>query len=252
VRFPVLLRAVALAAMLYVTVQAQRPAAPAYRVGADVSAPILLHKVEADYTEEARAARLQGTVSVYVVIGEDGRAHDLKVVKGLGLGLDEKALAAVAEWHFLSGQKDGQAVPVEGAIDISFRLPLEEGGLSLARMAFSTPQGGQPALLSAQYRPIAGLPDKAEFRVSFDVDQQGRPVNVHVDQSSDPQYDDDVIALIREWRFQGALTSGSAFQGHASIDLTRGLEVPAAVPMPFLNGVKVDMRDIPAPKKKNP
>jgi len=238
--------------MLYVTVQAQRPAAPTYRVGADVSAPILLHQAEPEYSEEARAARLQGTVVVHAVIGEDGRAHDLKVVKGLGLGLDEKALASVAEWHFLAGEKDGQAVPVECSIEISFRLPLEEGGLSLARMAFSAPQGSQPALLSAQYRPIAGLPDKAEFRVSFDVDRQGRPVNVHVDQSSDPQYDDDVIALIREWHFQGALNSGSAFQGHASIDLTRGLEAPDAGQVVKFNGLEgtIQMQTVPIPKKK--
>jgi TonB family protein len=248
VRFSALTRAVVITALLYVTVQAQRPAAPAYHVGADVEAPVLLRKVDPEYTEEARAARLQGTVVVSTVIGEDGRAHDLKVVKGLGLGLDEKALESVAAWHFLAGKKGGQAVPVESTIEVNFRLAEDGGDLWLSRMAFTSPQGGQPALVSAQYRPIAGLPQNAEFRVSFDVDPQGRPINVRVDKSSNPEYDDDVIALIREWRFQAALNNGSAFQGHGSIDLTRGLG--AQPPAPQIIGPVPNQIMVPAPKKK--
>ena len=72
------------------TPPASHPSAATYTMKrADVKAPSLVHKEEPEYSEEARAAGLQGTVIVQVVIGLDGLAHDARIVKGLGLGLDE-------------------------------------------------------------------------------------------------------------------------------------------------------------------
>jgi len=98
------------------------PASTAARVGNGVSAPVLLYKTEPEYTEEARLAKYQGTVLVYVEIGPDGKAHNMKVVRGLGLGLDEKAIEAVAKWKFKPGQKEGQPVTVQATIEVNFRL----------------------------------------------------------------------------------------------------------------------------------
>jgi TonB family protein len=55
-------------------------------------------------------------------IGEDGLAHNIQVVRGLGLGLDEKAVQAIQQWIFKPGMKDGQAVPVRANIEVNFRL----------------------------------------------------------------------------------------------------------------------------------
>jgi len=85
-------------------------------------APRLIQKVEPEYTEEARKARLQGTVLVYVKVTPDGRATDMKVLRALGMGLDEKALECVAKWRFEPGTKDGHAVTVEAQIEVNFRL----------------------------------------------------------------------------------------------------------------------------------
>ena len=63
----------------------------AFRVGGGVSAPALLYKVEPAYSEEARAAKYQGTVLLYCEIGPDGRASHIRVLESLGLGLDEQA-----------------------------------------------------------------------------------------------------------------------------------------------------------------
>jgi TonB family protein len=93
-----------------------------FRVGAGVSAPKLLSKVEPQYTEEARFARFQGTVVVYAEIGADGLAHNLQVIRGLGLGLDEKALEAIDRWRFHPGSKDGNPVTVAATIEVNFRL----------------------------------------------------------------------------------------------------------------------------------
>ena len=103
---------------------AAAPALPAdvYRIGRGVSAPVPLQRTEPDYSEEARAARLQGTLVVTVVVGTDGLAHDVRVVQGLGLGLDENALEAIGQWQFKPGVKDGQPVKVAATIEVNFRL----------------------------------------------------------------------------------------------------------------------------------
>ena len=85
-------------------------------------APKLIYKVDPEYTEEARKAKYQGTVLVYVKVTPDGRPTDLKVLRSLGMGLDEKALECVAKWRFEPGTKDGQAVTVEAQIEVNFRL----------------------------------------------------------------------------------------------------------------------------------
>lgn len=85
--------------------------------------PILLTKVEADYTEEARAARLQGTVSLEAVFDEEGYATNIRVTHALGMGLDRKAIEALQQWVFQPGTKDGKPVRVRGKIQINFRLP---------------------------------------------------------------------------------------------------------------------------------
>jgi TonB family protein len=94
----------------------------AVRMASGVSAPVLLLKVEPEYTEEARAAKYQGTVLVYVEVGPDGNAHNMQVVRGLGLGLDEKAIEAVNKWKFKPGAKEGQPVTVQATIEVNFRL----------------------------------------------------------------------------------------------------------------------------------
>jgi TonB family protein len=93
-----------------------------FRVGGGVSAPVLLSKTEPEYSEEARKAKHQGTVMLYVQIDPSGHATNIKVVKSLGLGLDEKAMEAVQKWKFSPGKKDGKPVTVEATIEVNFRL----------------------------------------------------------------------------------------------------------------------------------
>jgi TonB family protein len=93
-----------------------------YRIGGGVSAPALIAKVEPEYSEEARKAKFQGTVVLYVVVDENGKPRDLRVIRPLGLGLDEKAIEAVMKWRFRPGMKDGKPVAVAATIEVNFRL----------------------------------------------------------------------------------------------------------------------------------
>ena len=93
-----------------------------FRVGGGVSAPVLLYKVEPEYSEEARKAKFQGTVLLYVEVDPSGRATHIRVQRSLGLGLDEKAIEAVKKWKFRPGYKDGKPVTVVATIEVNFRL----------------------------------------------------------------------------------------------------------------------------------
>lgn len=93
-----------------------------YRAGGGVSSPVLLTKVEPEYSDEARKAKIQGTVILYVEVDPSGRARNPRVVQSLGLGLDEKAMEAVSKWKFRPGYKDGRPVTVVATIEVNFRL----------------------------------------------------------------------------------------------------------------------------------
>jgi protein TonB len=94
----------------------------AYKIGGGVSQPILITKIEPEYSEEARKAKWQGTVQLEIVVDEHGMPKDLRIKRALGLGLDQKAMEAVAKWRFKPGVKDGKPVPVIATVEVNFRL----------------------------------------------------------------------------------------------------------------------------------
>ena len=94
----------------------------AYKIGGGVSAPVAIVNPEPEYSEEARTAKWQGAVLLSLVVDENGVPQDIKVVKSLGLGLDQKAIEAVQKWRFKPGLKDGKPVPVSANIEVNFRL----------------------------------------------------------------------------------------------------------------------------------
>ena len=94
----------------------------AYSVGGSVTAPIAIYKPEPPYSEEARKAKYQGTVVLWIVVDTAGNVTDQRVVKPLGLGLDEKALETVRTWKFKPALRNGTPVPVRVMVEVSFRL----------------------------------------------------------------------------------------------------------------------------------
>jgi protein TonB len=94
-----------------------------YSVGGGVSPPIPIYKPEPAYSEEARKAKYQGTVVLWIIVDAQGNvAPDVRVVKPLGLGLDEKAVEAVKTWKFKPAMRNSAPVPVRVMVEVSFRL----------------------------------------------------------------------------------------------------------------------------------
>jgi TonB family protein len=93
-----------------------------YKIGPGIVAPKVLEKTEPQYTDQARAAKLEGTVALVMVVGVDQRAHDIKVKKSLDPGLDASAVASIKAWRFQPGTKNGKPVPVRANVEVNFRL----------------------------------------------------------------------------------------------------------------------------------
>ncbi len=93
-----------------------------FRVGGGVSAPRALFTPEPEYSEEARRAKHQGTVVLWLVVDAEGRPRDLRVLRSLGLGLDEKAIETVRKWKFEPAKKNGSPVAVRINVEVEFKL----------------------------------------------------------------------------------------------------------------------------------
>jgi periplasmic protein TonB len=95
-----------------------------YRPGNGVSQPRLLREVKPQYTADAMRARVQGTVLVVCVVRADGTISDARVARSLDptFGLDQQAVAAVRQWKFAAGTRNGEPVAVQIAIELTFTL----------------------------------------------------------------------------------------------------------------------------------
>jgi TonB family protein len=84
--------------------------------------PAIITKCAPQYTRQAKAAKIEGQVILYVQVYSDGLAHNIRIQRGLDSGLDENAVAAVKHWRFRPGMKEGKAVVTPATIEVNFRL----------------------------------------------------------------------------------------------------------------------------------
>jgi TonB family protein len=91
-------------------------------VGGGVSAPQLIHSAEPEFTEDARRANYQGTVSIKLIVDSQGNPQDIRVASHLGMGLEEKAIEAVRQYKFRAAMYQGHPVSVQILIDVDFHL----------------------------------------------------------------------------------------------------------------------------------
>jgi len=91
-------------------------------VGGGVAAPQVIHSVEPEFTQEARQANLQGSVSIKLIVDSQGNPQDIRVTRHLGMGLDEKAIDAVRQYKFKPAMYQGHPVSVQIVIEMNFHL----------------------------------------------------------------------------------------------------------------------------------
>ena len=93
-----------------------------YRPGSGVLPPRLLREVKAAYTEDARRSNLEGEVVLEIVVRRDVSVGDVKLLRGLPQGLNDRAIAAVRQWRFAPATRHGQAVDVLVEVAVEFKL----------------------------------------------------------------------------------------------------------------------------------
>jgi protein TonB len=94
------------------------------KVGGGVSAPVPYYQPEAEFSEEARKAKFMGVVTVSLIVDTNGlpRPGSVKVVRGVGMGLDDKAIEAVKQYKFHPAMENGKPVPVEVYVAVNFQI----------------------------------------------------------------------------------------------------------------------------------
>jgi TonB family protein len=93
-----------------------------YRPGSGITAPSILREVKPDYTEEGRRRNLEGDVVLEIVVKSDGSVGNVKLLQGLGSGLDQRATEAVRQWRFSPARRYGTPVDVIVEVAMEFKL----------------------------------------------------------------------------------------------------------------------------------
>jgi TonB family protein len=103
-------------------VAAYNPAEKLQRIGGDVSSPLLIYKVDPEFTQEARKAKASGIVLVNFVVDRSGLPQNVHVIRGIGNGLDAKAVEAVSQYKFKPAMRAGKPVPVALNVEVNFQV----------------------------------------------------------------------------------------------------------------------------------
>lgn len=93
-----------------------------FRIGGGVTPPSVIYRVEPEYSEEARKARYQGAVVLEAIVRKDGTVDIIRIIRGLGFGLDQNAITALKQWRFRPGLRNGVPVDVSLSVEVNFNL----------------------------------------------------------------------------------------------------------------------------------
>ena len=179
-------------------------------------------RVEPKYTEEARQAQLEGTVALYVEVPPYGIAENVRVLRSLGLGLEEKAVEAVRQWRFEPATRDGELVTAATIVLVDFHLPADvKMTMGLANKAMTAgqiyrvgPDSGvtSPEALS-RVEPTYTEQGRDAHRqgvvvLYFEITSEGRPQNIQVLRSVGLGLDESAQESLRQWTYKPAMKDG--------------------------------------------
>ncbi len=200
-----------------------------YKIGGRISAPVVLHSVMAEYSDEARRANYQGVCLISLIVDAQGNPQNIRVVRALGMGLDAKAIEAIRQYKFKPAMKDGTTpVPVQITIEVDFRLYAQKKPVPSTAPSFDTEPGNvSPPLLINYVKPkysryarknrVTGV-----CVIGLTVDTNGIPRNVHVVTSLELSLDANAVKSVKHWRYKPAtnMKNGTAipFEGTVKIE----------------------------------
>ena len=121
------------------------------KIGGNISAPVVIYQVEPEYTEEARKAKFMGIVLVNLVVDQQGHPQNVHILRGVGMGLDAKAVEAVSQYRFRPAMEAGKPVPVDLNVEVNFQIFPDKDG---ATAALHVPLRNSLPVLIASLNPL--------------------------------------------------------------------------------------------------
>jgi TonB family protein len=204
------------------------------KIGAGISSPMVIYQVDPEMTPQAREQKFSGIVLLHLIVNSKGVPENVQVLRGVGLGLDEKALDAVRQYRFRPAMESGKPVSVGLNIEINFQ-------------AFDSPQAQllnpsvKPEVASAAAPPkmrdgaTAPIPIHTvnpeyseEARkanaggvvlVNLTVDKKGRPQHVHVVHGVGNGLDEKAVDAVRQYKFKPATKNDKPVQEALNIEV---------------------------------
>jgi TonB family protein len=187
--------------------------------------PNLQSKVEPVYPDLARKLRVEGTVTLGIVVNTDGRATNFRVVRPSGFGLDEKAIEAVGQWRFQPGTKDGQPVNVSAVVEVDFRLlRLLHGapswftkGMRFAVDGSTTP----PVVEDGEMPDSSGSMSDESVVLEFRVAANGGLTDIRATHGSQDSVNE-LMPFFSKWSLQPAMKGGVPVEASGRVVFVRG------------------------------
>ncbi|PYV44779.1 MAG: hypothetical protein DMG06_05250 [Acidobacteria bacterium] len=199
----------------------QKLSIPEYTEQIFASEAKVIYRVEPEYTEGARKARLEGTVVLYVEVASDGSPERFRVLRSLGLGLDEKAVEAVRQWRFQPETRYGMPVTMATIVLVNFQLPADSVETEFRAKAKGAGEifrvmpgnGIVPPQVVSRVEPTYTQQARDAYRqgvviLYVEVAPEGQTENVQVLQSVGMGLDESAVESIRQWKFRPATKDG--------------------------------------------
>jgi TonB family protein len=196
------------------------------------SPPVVRHRVEPEYSLEARAAGLEGDLMLYLEVEADGKPTNMRVIQGLGMGLDENALAAVRQWQFQPASVGSTPTRVAQSVEFPFRLN-PSGAWRIRHTAYAVMREDEyhsepvekPVLIAYSSPKADACGPPGEVVVArFDIDKQGAPAAIRVVSASSSAAGSAVSTAAQRWKFRSPLGSGHPRAASATFTLACGTE----------------------------
>jgi TonB family protein len=188
-----------------------------HQIGNGVTSPVLIREVKPVYTQAAMDRKVQGTVEVNAVILANGTVGDVTVKKSLDPDLDAEAIRAAKQWKFKPGTKDGEPVPVEVSIELSFTL--RDGP------TYKIGAGVTAPVLIKEVKP--NYPDsvksegiKGTVEMEGTVEPDGTITGIRVTHALEPRLDEEAVRALRQWRFRPGQKDGVAVRVQVEVEMS--------------------------------